>query len=370
MKIAQVAPLTESVPPTLYGGTERVVSYLTEELVGQGHDVTLFASGDSRTRAKLVPFVKRALRIAHLADPDGERHKSMAKRVALSADAFDIIHFHTLTEQLPYIRGFADKTLTTVHLNPDFGHIALLRDGSPEIPFVAISDSGRNAMPLANWVATIHHGIPERLYRLQEKPRGYLAFLGRIAKEKRPDLAIAIADRAGVPLRMAAKVDPTDVFYFKKHIEPLLANPLIDYIGEISDTDKQEFLGGAVALVFPIDWSEPFGLVMIEAMACGTPVIAFDRGSVSEIVEDGVTGFIVDNVDQAVDAVKKVDRLDRGHIRRRFEARFTADRMARDYLAVYRRLLRSRTLESADHVSDIRGSERRGMRLRDGSERL
>ncbi len=340
MKIAQVAPLMESVPPSLYGGTERIVSYLTEELVAQGHDVTLFASGDSRTAARLVPCTAQSLRLAQVRDSI-PAHLVMLDEVRRLADSFDVLHFHVDLLHYPLVRDFAWRTVTTLHGRLDLPDIHPLYRAFAELPLVSISDSQRRPMPPVNWVGRVHHGLPQDLLRPAPGPReGYLAFLGRISPEKRPDRAIEIAARTGRELRIAAKIDRVDRQYWQEAIEPLLVRHAnVHYVGEIGDADKATFLGGAAALLFPIDWAEPFGLVMIEAMACGTPVIAWNCGSVPEVIEPGVTGFVVDSLEAAVSAVGLVDNLDRGRIRAAFERRFTAARMARDYAAIYRRLL-------------------------------
>jgi glycosyltransferase involved in cell wall biosynthesis len=342
MKIAQIAPLMESVPPRLYGGTERIVSYLTEELVALGHDVTLFASGDSMTAANLVPCVRRALRL----DPNVRDiipyYMLMLDRVRRRADDFDVLHFHIDQLQFPLFRPIAGRTVTTLHGRQDMPDLLALYHGFDDMPLVSISDAQRDPVPNANIVATVHHGIPARLHRFTREPQGgYLAFLGRISPEKRPDRAIAIARAVGIPLKIAAKVDRTDEIYFKAKIEPLLEGGGVEFIGEINDQQKTRFLGEARALLFPIDWPEPFGLSMIEAMACGTPVLAFRCGSVPEIVEDGITGAIVDTMDEAIAALPRVIALDRKTVRQRFEQRFSAKRMALDYVDIYRSLVAS-----------------------------
>jgi glycosyltransferase involved in cell wall biosynthesis len=336
MRIAQIAPLIESVPPRLYGGTERIVSYLTEELVRQGHEVALFASGDSLTAAELVPCSERALRLdATVRDPL-PYYMVMLDRVGRRADEFDVVHFHIDYLHFPLFRGLAARTLTTQHGRLDLPDLAVAYRAFPEFPLVSISDDQRRPCPDWHWLRTVHHGLPVNLYPFSPCAQdGYLAFLGRICPEKRPDHAIEIARRAGLPLKIAAKVDRVDQAYFEEVIRPLLRDPLIEFVGEIGEQGKAAFLGGARALLFPIDWPEPFGLVMIEAMACGTPVIAYRRGSVPEVIEDGWTGFMVDDVAGAVAAVDDLDRLDRSLIRARFEQRFTARRMAKDYVAAY-----------------------------------
>jgi glycosyltransferase involved in cell wall biosynthesis len=341
MKIAQIAPLIESVPPRFYGGTERIVSYLTEALVEQGHDVTLFASADSVTQAKLHPCCKEALRL----DPDVvdpiPYYMSMLDQVKRRADEFDILHFHIDQFHFPLFNHMATRTVTTLHGRQDLRDLHHLYASFPAMPLVSISNSQRKPVPSANYVSTVLHGLPPSLLSPTFHPRGgYLAFLGRISREKRVDRAIAIARAVGLPLKIAAKVDRADEAYFHNEIAPLLNQPGIEYIGEISEQQKASFLGEAQALLFPIDWPEPFGLVMIEAMSCGTPVLAFRNGSVPEVVQEGVTGSVVTSVSDAIRAVPKVLALDRRRVRRVFEEHFTAARMARDYLDVYRGLLK------------------------------
>jgi len=343
MKIAQVSPLYESCPPRLYGGTERIVFYLTEELVRLGHDVTLFASGDSRTSAALDAPCERALRLDEACKDPLVYHLAMLHRVRRRADEFDLIHFHTEYLHLPLFADCWQKTLTTQHGRLDLPDLTVIMRECAMMPQASISQGQQATLPWANWYGTVPHGLPQDLHCPGSGGGGYLAFLGRISPEKGADRAIAIARKAGVPLQIAAKVDAADRDYFGRAVEPLLNDPLIEFIGEIGETEKRAFLGDALALLFPIDWPEPFGLVLIEAMANGTPVIAFDRGSVPEIIEDGLTGFIVDDVDSAAQAIRFVSELDRAAIRRRFEERFTAERMARDYLALYQRLLHGAT---------------------------
>ena len=339
MKIAQIAPLMESVPPRLYGGTERIVSYLTEELVGLGHDVTLFASGDSITAANLVSCVPKALRLdASVRDPI-PYYMLMLDCVRQRADDFDVLHFHIDQFHFPLFRPIASRTVTTLHGRQDLPDLLPLYLGFDDMPLVSISNAQRRPVPNANFAGTVHHGIPAHLHRgTAEAPAGYLAFLGRISPEKRPDRAISIARALGIPLKIAAKVDRVDEVYFKTQIEPLLGSG-VEFIGEINDHQKTQFLGNAQALLFPVDWPEPFGLSMIEAMACGTPVLAFRCGSVPEIVEDGVTGAIVETMEEAIAALPRVIALDRKKVRQRFEKRFSATRMAKDYVAIYRSLL-------------------------------
>jgi glycosyltransferase involved in cell wall biosynthesis len=340
MRIAQIAPLAERCPPRLYGGTERIVSYLTEELVRQGHEVTLFASGDSRTAARLIRCSDIALRLNPLVKDPLPYHIIMLDEVRRRADEFDVLHFHIDILHFPIIRPFANRTLTTLHGRLDLPDLVPLYSAFREIPLVSISDAQRKPLPPVNWAGTVLHGLPQDLLPFTPKPDGgYLAFLGRISPEKRPDRAIEIATRAGLPLKIAAKIDKVDQAYWDDVIEPLVrAHPNVEFVGEINEKQKATFLGNARALLFPIDWPEPFGLVMIEAMACGTPVIAFRNGSVPEILEEGRTGFIVDNMDDAVAAVERVGNLDRAEVRAAFEERFTVERMARDYLALYREL--------------------------------
>ncbi|MEO8510678.1 MAG: glycosyltransferase family 4 protein [Chloroflexota bacterium] len=339
MRIAQVAPLAESVPPPGYGGTERVVSDLTEELVRQGHDVTLFASGDSRTSAELVACSRRALRLdEEVIDPIAHQVVQLEK-VAAEAHRFDIIHWHVDYFHFPMSRRLGVPHVTTLHGRLDIPDLQPIYDEFGEMPVVSISNDQRRPLPQANWVGTVHHGMSTGSLHPRTEKGEYLAFLGRISPEKRADRAIEIARRAGLPLRIAAKVDDADREYFEREIEPLLAQPHVEFMGEIGPEQKCDFLGRARALLFPIDWAEPFGLVMIEAMACGTPVIAFRSGSVPEIITDGVNGFVVDDVDQAVDAVARLDAVDRAGCRAEFDARFTVERMARDYLAIYERLV-------------------------------
>jgi glycosyltransferase involved in cell wall biosynthesis len=342
MRIAQVAPLYESCPPRLYGGTERVVSYLTEELVRLGHEVTLFASGDSCTAASLEAGCETALRLNDQCKDGLVYHLIMLDRLRRRADEFDFIHFHTDYLHFPLFADCWEKTLTTLHGRLDMPDLPVMMR-EYQMPLVSISDAQRTPMPWANWSETVLHGLPRNLHRPGNGSGGYLGFLGRISPEKAPDRAIEIARRAGLPLKIAAKVDAADQEYHEGKIVPLLRDPLIEFIGEIGEADKGAFLGNALALLFPIDWPEPFGLVLIEAMANGTPVIAFGRGSVPEIIDDGVTGFIVNDIQSAIEAVPLALRLDRRAIRGCFEERFTAERMARDYLALYQRALSRRS---------------------------
>src|SRR3981081_187854 len=340
MRIAQVAPLTEAVPPKLYGGTERVVYWRTEELVALGHDVTLFASGDSCTSAKLEAPWPRALRFdGSIRDPNA-LHMVMLERVRQQADEFDFLHFHL--DYYPFSLFSRQPTpfLTTLHGRLDLPEHQPVFTTFSSVPVISISNAQRRPVPQANWVRTIHHGLPEKLLMPLPARPGYLAVLGRIAPEKGVDRAIKIATECGIPLKIAAKVDRADQDYYDAIIRPLIDdNPLIEYIGEIGDPEKSEFLSGAMALLVPIDWPEPFGIVMIEAMACGTPVVAYNRGSVPEIIDEGLTGFVVEDETSAVAAVDRLSKLSRHAIRKQFEARFTARRMALDYLAAYRGLM-------------------------------
>ncbi len=356
MKIAQVAPLIEAVPPKLYGGTERVVAYLTDALVELGHEVTLFASGDSGTKAELAPIWPRALRL----DPNVHDYFAplfmQLETVSRRANEFDVIHCHLDYFAYPMLRLLGIPSVTTLHGRLDLPELPHLYKMFADTPVVSISDSQRVPLPEANYVATIHHGLPQNL--LQKGPGGkYLAFLGRISPEKAPDAAIRIAARAGMPLKIAAKVDKVDQEYFKTKIEPLLAGADVEFIGEIGEHQKSEFLGNATALLFPIAWREPFGLVMIEAMACGTPVIAFNNGSVPEVLENGLTGFIVESEDEAVTALRSVPDMNRDRIRAEFDKRFTAQHMAQNYLKLYSRLskLQGATLAAAAEPAFFKG---------------
>jgi len=339
MRIAQVAPLYESVPPKLYGGTERVVSYLTEELVRLGHQVTLFASGDSQTTARLVPCCPAALRLDTACIDPLAHHILMLDRVFRESENFDILHFHCDYMHFPLSRRLKRLNITTLHGRLDLPDLAPLYREFTEMRVVSISNSQRTPLPWLNWQGTVYHGLPDRAFRFHSGPGKYLAFLGRICPEKGVDTAIEIARKCGIELRIAAKVDRVDEQYFQQVIRPMLDHPLIRYIGEICESEKDEFLGNAIAMLAPVNWPEPFGISMIEAMACGTPVIAFPRGSVPEVVDDGESGFIARNVDEAVTAVSKIERLSRKKCRRIFERRFAASRMAKDYVRIYQRLL-------------------------------
>ena len=344
MRIAQVPPLYEAVPPRFYGGTERVVAHLTDALVDLGHQVTLFASAEAQTTAQLVKVRDQAIRL----DPvqlksDLAAHMSMLWDVRRRADEFDIIHMHTDMIHFPFFEDVAGKTLTTLHGRLDLKDLPGVYWRWQQFPLVSISDAQRQPLAFANWAGTVHHGMQADLYRPNYGPGEYLAFLGRISPEKRPDRAIALAKRAGLPLKIAAKVDDADLRYFQDKIEPLLiGQKLVEFVGEIGDDEKSAFLGGAKALLFPIDWPEPFGLVMIEAMACGTPVIAYGCGSVPEVIDDGQTGFIVSSDDEALAAISRIPSLNRREVRRRFDERFSSVAMAQRYLDLYARLAGAR----------------------------
>jgi glycosyltransferase involved in cell wall biosynthesis len=343
MRIAQIAPLAESVPPKLYGGTERVVSWLTEELVALGHDVTLFASGDSVTSATLVPVWPRAIRLSRPRPDPYTVYAVLLERLCARAAEFDVIHCHIDWLHLPLLRWLDVPVLTTLHGRLDLPHVLEAARSFPGASFVSISASQRTPLPDVQWIGTVYHGLPPDTLSPSFEPGQYLAFLGRIAPDKGPDIAIRLARDAGKPLRMAAKVPRSENRYFKEHIEPLLGDDNVAFVGEVDERGKGPFLADAAALLFPIDWPEPFGLVMIEAMACGTPVIAMRRGSVPEVIADGVTGFVVDSHEEALAAIGRVDTLDRRRIRAEFERRFTARRMAEDYVQLYERLARERS---------------------------
>jgi glycosyltransferase involved in cell wall biosynthesis len=361
MKIAQVAPLYESVPPRLYGGTERVVSHLTEALVEMGHEVTLFASGDSVTDADLVPCCRTALRLDPTSIDPLAHHVVQLERVLALADRFDLVHWHVDYLHYPVSVRQRYAHVTTLHGRLDIPELAAIYERYPGVPVVSISNAQRAPIPWANWVGTVHHGVPESLYRFEPKPGEYLAFLGRISPEKRVDRAIRIAEATGVPLKVAAKVDPADREYFAG-IEPMFASPMVEFIGEISDREKSDFLGGALGLLFPIDWPEPFGLAVIEALACGTPVVAYERGSLPELLRGGRGGFLVNGFDEAVRAVLALPTVDRRGCRRLFLERFTARRMATDYVRLYQRLIEEKSTHVARSAGRIPRIDHRGQR--------
>ena len=338
MRIAQVSPLYERVPPVAYGGTERVVSWITEELVARGHEVTLFASGDSVTRGRLVSVFPRPLReIEHTADPQAF-HVAMLEQVVRQSGQFDIVHFHTDYASFPFARRLQCANVTTLHWRLDIPGLKTMYREFADMPVVSISNAQRLPLPDLAWQGTVYHGLPRELYSFCAQPLNYLAFVGRIAPSKGPAAAIEIAQRVGMRIEIAAKIDEGDRPYYEREIAPLFTRANVHYRGELGDREKNGFIGRARALLFPIEWPEPFGLVLVEALACGTPVIAFGRGSVPEIIEHGVTGFVVDDIDEAVEALKCIDDIDRTRCRAAFEQRFTASRMADDYLHIYAKL--------------------------------
>jgi len=359
MKIAQISPLIESVPPRLYGGTERIVANLTEELVRMGHEVTLFASGDSTTSADLVSCAPMALRLDKRVKQQEPYYMIMLDRVRQLADEFDILHFHIEYFQFPLFHHLADRTLTTLHGRQDISELKTLYAAFPEMPLVSISNAQRRPVSSGNFAGTVLHGLPQDLLKPTLNPAGdYVAFLGRISPEKRVDRAIRIAQAAGIPLKIAAKVDKDDQEYFETEVKPLLDHPGVEFVGEINERQKQSFLGNARALLFPIDWPEPFGLVMIESMACGTPIVAFRQGSVPEVIDDGLSGYIVDSEDEAVSVLHQAVALDRRGVRRRFEERFTSARMAADYVALYEKILDQKAVPThsyPDHRYQVNG---------------
>jgi glycosyltransferase involved in cell wall biosynthesis len=339
MRIAQVSPLFECVPPTGYGGTERVVSYLTEELVRQGHDVTLFATADSQTAATLVPMAPRGLRLDESCTDPIAVHLAMLEEVARRAGAFDMLHFHTGYLHYPLVRRQPMPHLTTQHGRLDYPEYIALHREFTDLPMVSISDSQRRPLDGIDWLGTVYHGLPTDLYHAGTGDGGYLAFMGRFSPEKGFHEAVEMARRIGMPLRVAAKIEPLNQDYFDDVVRPLLKDPLVDWVGEVSDAEKQAFLGNAAALLFPIAWPEPFGMVMIEAMACGTPTIAYGAGSVPEVIDDGRSGFVVRGIDEAVAALDRIDTFDRKACRGAFEERFSVERMAADYVRIYQQLV-------------------------------
>ena len=359
MKIAQVAPLWESVPPVLYGGTERVVSFITEELVRQGHEVTLFASGDSTTKARLVPMCPEALRLSKVIKNYDAPVIVMLEKAFNPSSEFDIIHSHLEFLPFPLATRSRIPMLTTLHARLDLPELLPVFRKFTGLPLVSISDGQREPLPWANWQATIHHGLPKHLYAPHTNQGKYLVFLGRVAPEKGLDQAIEIAKRVDMPLRIGAKIDPTNVEYYRTVIEPLLDHPLIEFVGEVTDLEKDDFIGDAYALLAPYDGPEPFGLVFIEALACSTPVIAYRRGSIPEIIDHGVTGFICDTLEEMIHSVRHVSLLERAHCRQAFEARFTSERMVQDYLRVYARVVgipSEPPAISEDHTSGLAAS--------------
>ena len=344
MRIAQIAPLAESVPPKLYGGTERVVAWLIDELVELGHDVTLFASGNSKTRAKLVPVWPYAFRLSRQRTDPVAVQAVLLETMAARAKEFDVIHCHIDWLALPLLTRSGVPFLTTMHGRLDIPGLPDVVRHFPKAPFVSISNNQRLPLPGAHWLGTVYHGLPSQSLSPRFEPGSYLAFLGRLTKEKGPEDAIRIARDVGMPLRIAAKVPKGERSYFKEQLEPKIDGRVVQLTGEVNDQTKEEFLANAAALLFPIDWPEPFGLVMIEAMACGTPVIAYRHGSVPEVIDEGVTGFVVDSEEEAVRAVGRLGEIDRRQVRACFERRFTARRMAGGYLALYEDLVRRRAL--------------------------
>jgi len=354
MRIAQISTLHERVPPVGYGGTERVVHYLTEELVWRGHDVVLFASGDSKTSARLYPCVAEALRLGGQVDDSSVYSLIQLDQVIQQLDDFDILHFHNSPYHFPLASLLGVPHLSTVHGPLHSPEHRMLYAHFKKVPLVSISETQRLPVPEANWLGTVYHGLPHDLYRYQESPRSYLAFIGRISPEKRLDRAIAIATAVGLPLKVAAKIDPVDAPYFHEQIEPLLLNnPLVEFVGEVDDDGKQDLLGHALALLFPIDWPEPFGLVMIEANACGTPVIAWRNGSTPEVIREGINGFLVTSIEEAITAVRRLEELDRSRIRSHFEVCFSVSRQAEDYEQLYRHLIQARRSHSPDHRTPV-----------------
>jgi glycosyltransferase involved in cell wall biosynthesis len=356
MRIAQIAPLAEAVPPKLYGGTERVVFWLTEELVEMGHEVTLFASGDSVTSANLEPISSKALRLDRNSPDPMLVYAAMLARVAKLADHFDVLHAHIDWIHIPLLQSLGVPFVTTLHGRLDHPALATLCTSCfPGARFVSISDAQRNPLPHANWAATVYHGLPKNLLTPNYEPKGYLAFLGRITADKGPETAIQLARAAGLPLKIAAKIVRSERRYFTQRIEPLLDGTDVEFVGEIDDAHKAEFLGNAAALLFPINWPEPFGLVMIEAMACGTPVVAFRCGSVLEVIDDGMTGYTVEP-EGGLGAIDRAVKLDRRNVRRRFEERFTARRMAEDYVRIYESTIKAVRRRPENGIGELRAS--------------
>ena len=350
MRIAQVAPLAESVPPKLYGGTERVVSWLTEELVALGHDVTLFASGDSVTTGTLIPVIPQAMRLRRPRPDPMAAYAAQLDAIAEAASDFDVVHCHVDWVHLPFLGRLGVLHLTTLHNRLDTPDLPALLRRFPRAPLVSISDHHRTPLPSANWLGTVYHGLPSGSLKPSYEPGTYLAFLGRLTREKGPEVAIRLARATGMRLRMAAKIPRAESRYYKERLQPIVDGEQVKLVGELNDDGKYEMLRGAAALLFPIDWPEPFGLVMIEAMACGTPVIAFRRGSVPEVIEEGVSGFVVDNEEEAIAAIGRIGELDRRRVRAAFERRFTARRMAEDYVGHYRGILTKENCSASQAV--------------------
>ena len=357
MKIAQVAPLYEAVPPKLYGGTERVVHFLTESLVKLGHDVTLFASGDSKTSAKLVACCPEALRLVKATDPQAA-HVRQLQEVVEAAGQFDIIHFHTDYFHFPISRLGGYTHVTTLHGRQDIAEVQRLYRKFYDMPVTSISFAQRTPLYFANWVGNVYHGISEDQFKFGNGNGGYALFLGRISPEKRVDRAIEIAKEAGMHLKIAAKVDKADQAYYDEQIKPLLSQSHVEYVGEVNEKEKELLLGGAAALLFPIDWPEPFGMVMVESMACGTPVIAYGLGSVPEIIENGVNGYIVSSIEEAANALKNIHSIDRRECRQRFLDRFEATRMAKDYLVIYEALI----AENENSIVTLKGNSKKQLK--------
>jgi glycosyltransferase involved in cell wall biosynthesis len=358
MRIAQVAPLFEAVPPKLYGGTERIIHYLTEELVKRGHEITLFASGDSVTTARLIPIVSESIRLNTGCIDAMAHHILELEEVMSMHEQFDIIHFHTDYFHFPLTSRSATPYVTTLHGRLDIPDLQPVYDKFPMQPVISISNNQRKPLPQANWIGNVYHGIPEELHVLQPEPGKYLAFMGRISPEKGADKAIEIAIAANRPLKIAAKVDKADLEYYETKIAHLMDHPLITFVGEINEEQKTEFLGNAEALLFPIDWAEPFGIVMIEAMSCGTPVIAFKEGSVPEVIDEGITGYMVDTVSEAVEVIKKIPDLSRSGIRKVFEQKYTSARMADDYIKLYDSVIHDKRAYDANNTSRGSGKNR------------
>jgi glycosyltransferase involved in cell wall biosynthesis len=345
MRIAQISPLYESVPPSLYGGTERVVHYITEELISGGHEVTLFASGDSICSGKLISPTSKATRLDKNCADQMVSHFTMMEMVEKESKNFDIIHSHIDYLHFPLIRRSKAVYVTTIHGRLDLPELQPLYSEYNDIPLISISDSQRKPVPQANWLGTVYHGLPPNLYKFNSNGGNYLSFVGRVSPEKRIDRAIEIAIKSGIPIKIAAKVDNADMEYYEAKIKNLLKHPLVEFLGEVGDSEKGELLGNSLGMIYPIDWPEPFGLAMIESMACGTPVIAYNNGSVSEVIDEGETGFIVNSIGKAIKCVENLTTIDRNNCRRTFEKRFSASRMVADYLSIYKQLVKNHKKE-------------------------